>query len=262
MFPATATLIQNAIGATSAGAFDVNAACTGFLSALNTGSQFIGTGAAKKVLVVGAETLSRIIDWEDRTTCVLFGDGAGAVVLEPVEDGGPGGIASCLLRSDGAQAELLYAQGPASARPNESPQPDARIIMDGRGIFRSAVTAMSREAEKAINEAGLTVDDIALCVPHQANIRILNAMAKSVGLPVDRVYVNLDRYGNTSSATIPIALAEAAAEGRLQPGDNVLLAAFGGGLSWGAMVLQWSGVRQQPDITIPRLSTATVPATR
>ena len=257
MFPSTSTLIQHAIGAPHAGAFDINAACNGFLSALHAGAQFIATGSSKKVLVVGAETMSRIVDWSDRTTCVLFGDGAGAVVLEPVEPGGPGGVVSARLRSDGAQADLLYVPGPASARPDGAPQPDARLVMDGRGIFRSAVTAMSREAERVIVDAGLTIDDIALCVPHQANLRILNAMAKSLGLPIERVYINLERYGNTSSATIPIALAEATAEGRLKPGDKVLFAAFGGGLSWGAMVMEWSGVRTRPDLTIPELSAAT-----
>ena len=242
MFPATATLIQDAIGAPDAAAFDVNAACTGFLVALSTAGQFIATGNARRALVVGTETMSRIVDWTDRGTCVLFGDGAGATVLEGARDGEPGAVESFLLRSDGSYADLLYAPGPASARV-DGVALEAHIMMDGRGVFRQAVTAMSEAATEALSSAGLSIDDIALCVPHQANLRILNAAARSVGLPEERLYINLHRYGNTSSATIPIALAEATAEGRLAPGDHVLLVAFGGGLSWGAMVLQWSGVR-------------------
>ncbi len=242
MFPATATLIQDAIGAPHAAAFDVNAACTGFLVALSTAGQFIATGDTRRALVVGTETMSRIVDWTDRGTCVLFGDGAGATVLERSQDGEPGAVESFLLGSDGSQADLLYAPGPASARV-DGVAPPAHIIMDGRSIFRQAITAMSESATEALRSAGLGIDQIALCIPHQANLRILNAAARNLGLPEERLYINVDRYGNTSSATIPIALAEATAEGRLTPGDHVLLVAFGGGLSWGAMVLQWSGVR-------------------
>ena len=242
MFPATATRIQHELGIRAAAAFDVNAACTGFLVAISTASQFIGAGSTRRALVVGTETMSRIIDWTDRGTCVLFGDGAGAVVMERTPEGEPGAVESFLLGSDGSQASLLYADGPASARA-DGRAPVAEIVMDGRGVFRQAITAMSAAATEALDSAGLSVEDIALCVPHQANLRILNATARSIGLPEDRVYVNLERYGNTSSATIPIALTEAAAEGRLASGDRVLLIAFGGGLSWGAMVLEWSGVR-------------------
>jgi 3-oxoacyl-[acyl-carrier-protein] synthase-3 len=242
MFPATATLIQHAIGAPRAAAFDVNAACTGFLVALSTACQFIAAGDARRALVVGTETMSRIVDWTDRGTCVLFGDGAGATVLERSEDGEPGAVEAFLLGSDGSQAELLYAPGPASA-PVNGVTPPAHIIMDGPSVFRQAIIAMSEAAAQALRSAGLHIDEIALCVPHQANLRILNAAARNLGLPEERVYINVDRYGNTSSATIPIALAEATAEGRLSPGDHVLLIAFGGGLSWGAMVLEWSGVR-------------------
>jgi 3-oxoacyl-[acyl-carrier-protein] synthase-3 len=242
MFPATATRIQHELGISAAAAFDVNAACTGFLVAISTASQFIGAGSARRALVLGTETMSRIIDWTDRGTCVLFGDGAGAVVLERTPAGEPGAVESFLLGSDGSQAGLLYADGPASARPDGN-APVAQIVMDGRGVFRQAITAMSAAATEALDSAGLSVEDIALCIPHQANLRILNATARSIGLPEDRVYINLERYGNTSSATIPIALTEAAAEGRLASGDRVLLIAFGGGLSWGAMVLEWSGVR-------------------
>lgn len=240
MFPSTAALIQHAIGAPKAAAFDVNSACTSFLVALNTAGQFISTGQAEKVLVVGTDTMSRIVDWSDRDTCVLFGDGAGAAIVEATPDGEDGAVESFLLRSDGSQANLLYAPGPASARINGLPQ-EAHVFMDGRSVFRQAITAMSEAAVEAINDAGLGIEQIALCIPHQANLRILNATARNLGLPEERVYVNVDRYGNTSSATIPIALTEALSEDRLNPGDYVLLVAFGGGLSWGAMVIQWSG---------------------
>ncbi len=244
LFPAVATLIQNEIGASHAGAFDVNAACTGFLTALGTAGQFIATGAAERTLVVGTETLSRIVDWTDRGTCVLFGDGAGAVVLERAAEGEPGGIEALVLGSDGGQADLLYSHGPCTP-PSvmDGLEHEAKIVMDGRAVFRNAVNALTDAARSALAEAGLTVDDIALCVPHQANIRILAAMAKNLNLPMDRVFINLDKYGNTSSATIPIALSEAVEAGRMQPGDHVLFAAFGGGLSWGAMVFEWTGVR-------------------
>ncbi len=255
MFPATATRIQSAIGANHAAAFDVNAACTGFLVALSTATQFITAGSAERVLVVGTETMSRIVDWSDRGTCVLFGDGAGAVVLERTEDG-RSALKSFLLRSDGSQAGLLYANGPASPHIDDL-QAEARIVMDGRNIFRQAVTAMSEVAREAIERAGLSVDDIALCVPHQANARILDAVARNIGLPPDKLFLNLEYYGNTSSASIPIALAEAAEGGRLQPGDHLLIAAFGGGLSWGAMVMEWSGVRSSAPAVVSEASTAT-----
>jgi 3-oxoacyl-[acyl-carrier-protein] synthase-3 len=242
MFPATASRIQDALGAGHAGAFDVNAACAGFLAALSTGMQFVIGGGARRVLVVGAETMSRILDWTDRNTCVLFGDGAGAVVLERAEAGEPGGLEASVLRSDGSLANLLYCGGPAAPALAGSPA-GPYIVMDGRNVFRQAVTAMSQTAADALAQAGLSVQDIALCVPHQANIRILDAVARNLGLPQDRVFVNLDKYGNTSSASIPIALSEAEAAGRLRPGDHVLLLAFGGGLSWGAIVIEWSGVR-------------------
>jgi 3-oxoacyl-[acyl-carrier-protein] synthase-3 len=243
MFPATATRIQDAVGITGAAAFDVNAACNGFLVSMSTAAQFISTGSADRALVIGTETMSRIIDWTDRGTCVLFGDGAGAVVMERTPDGEQGAIESFLLHSDGSQSDLLYAPGPASPNQNGN-LVKSMIVMDGRNVFRKAVTAMSEAAQDALDRAGLTIDDIALCIPHQANARILTATAKNLKLPEDRVYVNLNRYGNTSTATIPIALAEAAAEGRLSPGDHVLFVAFGGGLSWGAMIVEWSGIPQ------------------
>ena len=242
VFPASASVIQHAIGASNAGAFDVNAACTGFLVALSTGAQFVASGAADRVVVVGAETMSRIMDWTDRNTCVLFGDGAGAVVLEAAEAGEPGAVEAALLRSDGGQASILYTPGPASARVGDLAAPHF-LVMDGRAVFRQAVNTMAESALEALGRAGLTVDDVALCVPHQANIRILDAVARHIGLPPERMFSNLERYGNTSSASIPMALAEASADGRLRPGDHVLLLAVGGGLSWGAVVLEWAGVR-------------------
>ncbi|MEZ4501885.1 MAG: beta-ketoacyl-ACP synthase III [Dehalococcoidia bacterium] len=245
MFPAAAARIQHAIGATRAAAFDVNSACAGFLAALSTGSQFVAAGGAQRAMVIGAETMSRIVDWRDRGTCVLFGDGAGALVLEPAEAGRPGGFEATVLRSDGGLADLLWAGGPA-APVIEGPALEARIIMDGRNVFRQAVTAMSHTAAEAIAQAGLTIDDIALCVPHQANARIIDAIGRNLGLPAERVFVDLDHYGNTSSASIPIALSEAVEQGALRPGDHVLLVAFGGGLSWGAVVLEWAGVRVTP----------------
>lgn len=257
MFPATATLIQDAIGVHDAAAFDVNAACTGFLVALSTASQFVASGSVRRALVIGTETLSRIVDWTDRGTCVLFGDGAGAVVIEGTPAGEQGAVESFLLRSDGSHAGLLYAHGPASPNPNGELL-KSLIVMDGRGIFRQAVTAMTSAAQEALTAAGLTIDDITLCIPHQANLRILKATARNIGLSEDRVYVNLDRYGNTSSATIPIALAEATAEGRLTPGDKLLFVAFGGGLSWGAMVMEWSGVAVQPPAEIEQVGTPAI----
>ncbi len=276
MFPATATVIQDAIGAGRASSFDVNAACTGFLTALSVGSQFVASGSARRVLVAGSETLSRVVDWTDRGTCVLFGDGAGAVVLEPAADGEPGGLASPVLRSDGALGDLLYARGPASARSGAgaaSGVPAAGdngadplravascIVMDGRNVFRHAITAMTEAAQACLAGAGLEASDIALCMPHQANVRILSAFARNLELSEDRVYMNLERYGNTSAASIPIALAEAVAEGRLAAGDRVLMVAFGGGFTWGATVVEWSGVREPERLSaVPGPLTSTAP---
>jgi 3-oxoacyl-[acyl-carrier-protein] synthase-3 len=239
MFPATGSLIQEAIGARRAAAFDVNAACTGFLAALATGSQFIESGLYERVLVVGAEVFSRIIDWTDRSTCVLFGDGAGAVVLERSESGG---IGSMVLKSDGSGAGLLYARGPASSLTEAE---GYRVVMDGREIFKLAVRAMEEASRQAVAAAGLDIDDIALVIPHQANQRITAAVARGLGVPLERVYSNVERYGNTSSASIPVALCEAWEDGRVSTGDQLLLVAFGGGLVWGASVVEWTGLGSQ-----------------
>ena len=239
MFPASASLIQDAIGATNAAAFDVNAACNGFVVALATATQFINAGVYDRVLVVGAEAVSRIIDWTDRGTCILFGDGAGAVVLEKAESGGPSAF---ILKSDGSAANILYARGPASAPASFLQAESYCIVMDGREVFKFAVRAMEDVSRRAIEQAGLTNDDIAFLVPHQANQRIMTAYAKALGFSQDRLISNVDKYGNTSSASIPIALCEAWEEGRLRPGDKLVVAAVGGGLSWGACVIEWTGV--------------------
>jgi 3-oxoacyl-[acyl-carrier-protein] synthase-3 len=247
MFPASASLIQEALGAHSAAAFDINAACTGFLAALATATQFINAGVYERVLVVGAEVLSRIIDWSDRTTCVLFGDGAGAVVLERGETGGVGPI---VLKSDGSGAPLLYAHGPASSPSSVAQNEGFCIVMDGREVFKFAVRAMEEVTRQAIAQAGLTVEDIDFVVPHQANQRIISAVGKAMNLAPERVISNVDKYGNTSSASIPVALCEAWEEGRFKPGDRLALVAFGGGLVWGASVVEWTGLGS-------RLATAT-----
>lgn len=263
MFPAVSTLVQHAIGARDAATFDVNAACTGFLTALSTARQFIATGQSRRALVIGAETMTRIMDWTDRTTCVLFGDGAGAVVLEAASEGEPGGIEELVLHSDGSQAGLLYATGPcATGGPDaagELLKREAHLVMNGAAVFKHAVTSMAEASLEVLGRAGLSAQDVDLVVPHQANRRIITAMADRLGLPAEKVYMNLHRYGNTSSATIPIALAEATAEGRLKAGDRVLLCAFGGGLTWGAMTLEWSGVAH-PAAAVADLVASELPA--
>jgi 3-oxoacyl-[acyl-carrier-protein] synthase-3 len=217
--------------------------------------QFVAGGGARRVLVVGSETMSRIVDWTDRNTCVLFGDGAGAVVLERSAAGEPGALEACVLRSDGSLGSLLYCGGPGSPALMGAPS-GPYIVMDGRNVFRHAVSLMSQAAADALAQARLRVEDIALCVPHQANARIIDAVARQLGLPAERVFTNLERYGNTSSASIPIALSEANAEGRLRPGDHLLMLAFGGGLSWGAMVVEWAGVRARVGAAAPLAAAA------
>jgi 3-oxoacyl-[acyl-carrier-protein] synthase-3 len=245
MFPATASLIQDGLGARRAAAFDINAACVGFVTAMATASQFIEGGAYKRVLVVGSDVLSRIIDWTDRTTCVLFGDGAGAVVLEASDRGGP---LSFVLHSDGGGANALFAPGPCG--PAGAADPGRYFVaMDGPHIFKFAVQAMESATREAVEAAGMSVDEIDLLIPHQANARIIKATAKALGLPPERAMVNVDRYGNTSSASIPMALCEAREQGRLHDGDRIVFVAFGGGLVWGAMVLEWALVGPEPVAT-------------
>lgn len=242
MFPSTASLVQGRLGAKRAGAFDINAACVGFVTAVATGAQFIQAGAYQRVLVAGSDVLSRIVDWEDRGTCVLFADGAGAVVLEASDQGGP---LSFVFHSDGSGADALYAHGPCG-RPEDIVDGRYLITMDGRQIFKFAVHAMETATREAVREAGLSLEDIDLLIPHQANLRIISATAKALGLPIEKTMVNVERYGNTSSASIPIALREAWEEGRLNEGDHVVLVGFGGGLAWGALVLEWTAVGPRP----------------
>jgi 3-oxoacyl-[acyl-carrier-protein] synthase III len=239
-FPATACLVQHAIKAPNAACFDLSAACSGFLYALSTAQRFILTGGAKKALVIGAEVLSRVVDWTDRNTCLLFGDGAGAVVLEAVE--GERGVLSTHIHSDGNYWELLCQRGGGSRNPVSQQTLDDRlafISMQGNEVFKHAVRAMGEVSLEALASCGLTTGDVSLLIPHQANQRIIDSVGKRLSLGADRVYVNLDRYGNTSAASIPIALDEAVRAGRVKQGDIVLLTAFGGGFTWGAAALRW-----------------------
>jgi 3-oxoacyl-[acyl-carrier-protein] synthase-3 len=239
-FPATACLVQNDIGATNAVAFDVTAACSGFVYALSIADKFISTGAAKKALVIGAEVLSRLVDWTDRNTCLLFGDGAGAVVLEACE--GEHGILSSHIHSDGAYWELLYQAGCGSRNPPVQKSIDEKsvfLMMQGNEIFKLAVRAMAEVANEALVANNMAIADIDLFIPHQANRRIIDAIGKRLGLADERVVVNLDRYGNTSAASIPIALDEVNRASRINAGDILLLDAFGGGLTWGSVLLRW-----------------------
>lgn len=239
-FPATSCLVQNNIKAVNAAAFDVTAACSGFLYGLSVAEKFIRTGTVKKALVIGAEVLSRIIDWSDRNTCLLFGDGAGAVVVEACE--GDNGVLSTHIHSDGSFWELLYLPACGSRNPATQKAVDDRLVyltMQGNEVFKLAVRAMGEVAHEALSASGMTPADIDLFIPHQANRRIIDAIGKRLGLAEDRVFVNLDRYGNTSAASIPIALDEANRSSRIKEGDIVLFDAFGGGLTWGAALMRW-----------------------
>jgi 3-oxoacyl-[acyl-carrier-protein] synthase III len=239
-FPATACLVQQTIKATNAVCFDLSAACSGFIYALATAEKFIASGSVKKALVIGAETLSRIVDWSDRNTCLLFGDGAGAVVLEAVE--GESGILSTHMHSDGNYWDILYQKGCGSRNPATQQNLDDRLVyltMHGNEVFKCAVRAMAEVAQEALAANGLTSEDVSLFIPHQANQRIVDSVGKRLSINSERVFVNLDRYGNTSAASIPIALDEAFRAGRIKAGDIVLLDAFGGGLTWGAALLRW-----------------------
>ena len=244
-----ACLVQAELGG-NAGAFDLGAACSGFVYALSTASQFVQTGCHERVLVIGVDTLTRFVDYTDRTTCILFGDGAGAVVLEATDE--PRGLLSTVLGADGAGAKHLYIPGwgayvPESAALLAEPRP--HLQMNGQEVFRFAVRVMGEAAGAAVERAGLTFADIDMLIPHQANARIIDAAARTLDLPRDKVWMNLDRYGNTSAASIPIALHEAEAAGRLREGDNLVLVAFGGGLSWAAGVVRWgtAGVCRDPE---------------
>ncbi|MBX5464278.1 MAG: ketoacyl-ACP synthase III [Clostridia bacterium] len=245
-FPATGCLVQEALGARRAACFDLEAACSGFLYGVSVGAQFIRTGTYRRVLVIGAETLSRIVDWNDRATCVLFGDGAGAALLEPAPEGE--GLLGILLGADGAHADLITQPAGGSRRPASLEtvlQGEHVIRMNGREVFRLAVPAMARASERVLAQAGLGLEDVDLFVPHQANARIIDAVGERLGIPRERVFLNIERYGNISSASIPVSLYDAETSGRLRPGDVVLTAAFGAGLTWAAAVWRWTGATGQ-----------------
>jgi 3-oxoacyl-[acyl-carrier-protein] synthase-3 len=240
LLPSTACDMQALIGATNAAAFDLSAACSGFLYALSVAEGHIAAGRGEIALIVATEKMSGIIDWTDRGTCVLFGDGAGAAIVRRSTNGR--GVVSNFMRSDGTLAELLWRPAGGVRIPTDMAVLDERshlVKMAGREVFKAAVRSMAEAADQALQRAGLTSDDIALLIPHQANNRIIEATARYANIPMDKVFVNVDRYGNMSSATIPVALDEALESGRIKPGDNVLLVAFGAGFTWGSAVLRW-----------------------
>ena len=238
-FPSVSCLIQRSLGAKKAVCFDISAACAGFVYALVTAQQFVARGVYKNALVIGAETLSTITDWQDRNTCVLFGDGSGAAVIAPVKKPG---ILSTYLGSDGSLGDLLMVPGGGSRNPTSHDTVDKRmhyIKMRGNELFKLAVKIMVDAANEALRKAGLDCKDVDCFIPHQANIRILMAVAKRLGLDTDRIYLNIEKYGNMSSASTAVALCDAVKSGRVKKGDIVVLDAFGGGLVWGACVIKW-----------------------
>jgi 3-oxoacyl-[acyl-carrier-protein] synthase-3 len=240
LLPSQACDVQAALGTKNAAAFDVGAACSGFVYAATVAEGLIATGNARTVLVVGAERLTRIMDETDRSTAILFGDGVGVGVLQPSTDGR--GILSTYLKSDGTLGNLLYRQGGGSLEPPSEKMLADRsyfIRMAGREVFKSAVRSMADACDHALTQAGLTGDDVDLLIPHQANVRIIEATAKHAHIPMSKVYVNVDRYGNTSAASIPMALDEAVRAGVVKPGMLVLLVAFGGGFTWASMAVRW-----------------------
>jgi len=244
IIPSTASVVQKHLEAWNSAAMDLNAACSGFVYGLVVGTNMIRGGTNNTVLLIGAEKLHYVTDFTDRKTCVLFGDGAGAVVLEPTEE--PIGLLSSEIGMDGSAGHVLATprDGTEGDRAPLDPRESA-IGMEGPEVFRRAVTTMADSAARAIKDAGLSLDDIDILIPHQANIRIIDATARRLGVDESKVYVNIESYGNTSAATIPVALTEALEEGRIKPGDNVAFTAFGGGLSWGSAVYRW-GDRVEP----------------
>ncbi len=235
-FPSAATMVQHALGMTKGYAFDVQAVCAGFVFALSNANALIVSGQAKRVLVIGAETFSRIMDWTDRGTCVLFGDGAGALILEAAKGDGSNadrGILSTDLNSDGSQRDILYVDGGVST------QSTGHLRMQGKEVFRHAVEKLAQTAETALEKAGLSGDDVDWIVPHQANLRIIKKTAQKMGVPMERVVVTVQDHGNTSAASIPLALSVGKKRGQIKPGDLVVTEAIGGGLAWGAVVLRW-----------------------
>jgi 3-oxoacyl-[acyl-carrier-protein] synthase-3 len=241
IFPATACLVQDEIGATKAGAFDLSAACTGFIYALEMATQAIRGGSISNAIVIGSETLSRFVNWKDRGTCILFGDGAGAFVLQGSDE--PGGLISTIMRSDGSGKDLLSLPAGGSKLPASKDTIGNGlhyIQMNGREVFRFATKVMAQATLDALDKAQMSLEDIDLIIPHQANYRIIDMAARNLNFPMERVFINVDHYGNTSTASIPIATCEAIQKGRLNPGDKVVFVGFGAGLTWGAAVAQWS----------------------
>jgi 3-oxoacyl-[acyl-carrier-protein] synthase III len=239
-FPSSACLLEDKLGARGVFSFDVSAACSGFLNALSVADAYIQTGRIEKALVVGSDTLSRVLNWQDRGTCILFGDGAGAVVLGASENGK--GILSTKLRTDGSYAKTLYV--PAGGSLNPATEHSVRknehtIVMNGKEVFKIAVRSMEDISREALEEAGVSIDQVALVIPHQANRRIIVALAERLGVPMEKVMVNLEKYGNTSAASIPVALDEARKQGRIKADDIVLFNAFGAGFAWGAAVVKF-----------------------
>ncbi len=252
IFPSTASRVQDYLGATRAGAFDLSAACSGFVYALNMASQAIATGSVRNAVVIGAETMSRVLDWTDRSTCILFGDGAGAVVLKGSSI--PGGLLASTMRSDGSGGNLLRL--PAvyhNPVPTLGPEylgnghKDNTIAMNGRQIFRFASHVVNSSINEVVKKAGLTLDEVDLIIPHQANTRIIDHVAKKMKIPREKFFSNVDRTGNTSAASIPLALCDAVEMGRLRPDNNVVFVGFGGGLTWASVALKW-------DVTPPEIS--------
>jgi len=241
LFPATATILADHLGAVNAAAYDLSAGCTGFVYALTQGYGALAAGLARRVLVIGADTLSRAVDWEDRSTCILFGDGAGAVVLEQVEQGG---FHAFELGADGAGGMELFVPAGGSRRPANAETVAARehyVKMNGREVYKFATRVLPSSARAVLEASKKSIGDIDLYVPHQANLRIIEHAARKLGIEEERVFVNVDRYGNTSSASIPLALCEARSEGRLTEGKLVLMTGMGAGLTWGSSVITWTG---------------------
>ena len=239
-FPNTACFIQTKIGAKNAACFDISAACSGFLFGVETARQYIATGTYRTILVIGAEKLSTIVDWTDRNTCVLFGDGAGAAILQHRE--GSRGILATKMGSNGALADILNIPGGGSAHPStaaDAAENPTHIRMNGRETYKHAVTAMVEASQQVLADAGVSASEITCFIPHQANLRIIEAIASRLDVTMDRFHINLDRYGNTSAAAVAIALDEAARSGRFKRGDKILMVVFGGGLTWASSVVEW-----------------------
>lgn len=240
-FPSTACIIQSKIGAKNAAAFDISAACSGFVYGITVANKFIATGQYKNALVIGTETLSQITDWKDRNTCILFGDGAGAVILKEVEEGY--GILATRLGADGSLGEYLTAPACFASKEEVEKRAEGKIHtiwMNGREVFKFAVRIFEETTKQVLGDCNLGIKDVDLFIPHQANIRIINSAAEKLGIPSEKFFSNIHKYGNISAASIPVALYEAYSEGKIKKGDVILLVAFGGGLTWGSVVIKWN----------------------